>query len=192
MNKEIKSMKKNQVWSLVPKPAGITKTVDCKWVFNTKRDSQGNIDKHKTRLVAKGFAEREGIDYNETFSPVSTKDSKQMILALTAHLDLELHQMDVKTAFLNGDLEEDIYMHQPPGFVKMGKESLICKLNKPIYGLKQSYRQWNKKFDLMTTFGFHENKMDECVYLKINGSKVVFLILYVDDILIASSDLNLF
>ncbi|KAM1415115.1 hypothetical protein ACFX2I_006811 [Malus domestica] len=192
MEEEIDSMLKNKVWSLVPKPAGVTKTVGCKWVFKTKRNSQGNIDKHKARLVGKGFTEREGIDYNETFSPVSTKDSMRVILALTAHFDLELHQMDVKTAFLNGDLEEDIYMHQPPGFVERGKESMIHKLNKSIYGLKQASRQWNKKFDhVMSSFGFRENKMDECVYLKISGSKVVFLVLYVDDILIASSDLTL-
>ena len=125
MDEELESMRKNIVWNLVSKPSGITKTVGCKWVYKTKRDSLGNIDKHKAQLVAKGFTQREGIDYNETFSPVSTKDSMRVILALTAHLDLELHQMDVKTAFLNGELEEDIYMTQPPGFVERGKELMV-------------------------------------------------------------------
>ncbi|KAB2604291.1 retrotransposon protein [Pyrus ussuriensis x Pyrus communis] len=167
MHEELESMEKNNVWSLVPQPPGITKIIGCKWVFKTKRDSQGNLDKHKARLVTKGFTQREGIDYNETFSPVSTKDSMRIILAITAHFDLELHQMDVKMAFLNGDLEEDIYMQQAPGFVERGKEAMVCKLNKSIYGLKQASRQWNKKFDqVMAASGFQENKMDECIYLK--------------------------
>ncbi|KAM1133510.1 hypothetical protein ACFX19_043460 [Malus domestica] len=192
MHEELESMEKNRVWSLVSKPTGTTKIIGCKWVFKTKRDSQGNIDKHKARLVAKGFTQREGIDYNETFSPVSTKDSMRIILALTSHFDLELHQMDVKTAFLNGELEEDIYMQQAPGFVERGKETMVCKLNKSIYGLKQASRQWNRKFDqVMAASGFQENKLDECIYLKVLGAKVIFLVLYVDDILLASSDMSL-
>ncbi|KAM2628345.1 hypothetical protein TB2_001696 [Malus domestica] len=192
MEEELHSMHKNDVWTLVPNDQQVTKVIGCKWVYKTKRDSHGQVDKHKARLVAKGFTQREGFDYNETFSPVSTKDSMRVLLALTAHFDLELHQMDVKTAFLNGDLEEDIYMAQPPGFVERGKESLVCKLNKSIYGLKQASRQWNKKFDqVIMAAGFQENKMDECVYLKVSDSKFIFLVLYVDDILLASSDISL-
>ena len=133
-------MEKNRVWTLVPKPTRIHKLVGWKWVFKTKKDLEGNVDKHKARLVAKGFTQREGVDYNETFSPISTKDSMRIILALTTHFDLELHQMDIKTSFLNGDLEEDIYMSQPLGFVERGKELMVCKLNKSIYGLKQASR----------------------------------------------------
>ncbi|XP_074271616.1 putative mitochondrial protein AtMg00820 [Silene latifolia] len=103
MKEEMESMAKNEVWELVNLPVG-HKAVGCKWVFKTKRDSLGNIERHKARLVAKGFNQKEGIDYNETFSPVSKKDSLRIILALVAHFDLELHQMDVKTAFLNGSL----------------------------------------------------------------------------------------
>ncbi|KAM2921807.1 hypothetical protein COP2_043495 [Malus domestica] len=110
MEEELHSMHKNDVWTLVPNDQQVTKVIGCKWVYKTKRDSHGQVDKHKARLVAKGFTQREGFDYNETLSPVSTKDSMRVLLALTAHFDLELHQMDVKTAFLNGDLEEDIYM----------------------------------------------------------------------------------
>ncbi|KAM1561755.1 hypothetical protein ACFX1Z_004844 [Malus domestica] len=116
----------------------------------------------------------------------------RVIMALTAHFDLELHQMDVKTAFLNGDLYEDIFMVQPPGFVKRGKEDMVCKLQKSIYGLKQASRQWFLKFDqVVTSHGFIENKMDDCIYLKIRGSRFIFLVLYVDDILLASSDRQL-
>ena len=95
--------------------------VGCKWVFKTKRDSHGNIERYKAQLVAKGFTQKDGIDYKETFLPVSKKDSFRIIMALVAHYDLELHQMDVKTAFLNGDLEEDVYMDQPVGFIEEGK-----------------------------------------------------------------------
>ncbi|RVW61719.1 Retrovirus-related Pol polyprotein from transposon TNT 1-94 [Vitis vinifera] len=109
MNEEYKSMQDNKVWELVPLPVGM-KPIGCKWIFKTKRDSNGNVERYKTRLVAKGFTQKEGIDFKETFSPVSTKDSFRIIMALVAHYDLELHQMDVKTAFLNGDIDETIYM----------------------------------------------------------------------------------
>ena len=113
-------------------------------------------------------------------------------MALVDHFDLKLHQMDVKTVFVNESLEEKIYMDQPEGFSIKGKKHMVCKLNKSIYGLKQAYRQWYLKFnDTITSFGFKENTVDRCIYLKVNGSKFIFLILYVDDILLASSDLGL-
>ena len=112
MKDEMESMNANEVWDLVEIPKG-AKIVGCKWVYKTKCDSKGNIKRFKARLVVKGFTQREGIDYNETFSLVSCKDSFRIIMALVAHYDLELHQMDVKTAFLNGDLYENVYMAQP-------------------------------------------------------------------------------
>uniref|UniRef100_A0A2N9IH71 Integrase catalytic domain-containing protein n=1 Tax=Fagus sylvatica TaxID=28930 RepID=A0A2N9IH71_FAGSY len=176
---------------VVDLPEGF-KTVGCKWVFKTKRDCNGNIERHKARLVAKGFTQKGGVDYKETFSPVSKKDSLRIIMALVAHFDLELHQMDVKTAFLNGNLDEEVYMDQPEGFLIKGKEHMVCKLKKSIYGLKQASRQWYLKFnDTITSFGFKENTVDRCIYLKVNGSKFIFLVLYVDDILLASNDLGL-
>ena len=117
------------------------KTVGCKWVYKRKCDSEGNIERYKARLVAKGVTQREGIDYNETFSPVSCKDSFRIIMALVAHYDLELYQMDVKTTFLNEDLYQDVYKAQPKGFVVEGQENLGCHLKKSIYGLKQASRQ---------------------------------------------------
>ena len=189
MEDELQSMSHNGVWILVDKTEDM-KPIGCKWVYKTKRDAEGKIERYKARLVAKGYNQKEGIDYNETFSPVSTKDAFRVIMALTAHFDLELHQMDVKTAFLNGNLEENLYMLQPDGFVE--DEKKVCKLQKSIYGLKQASRQWYLKFDaVITSFGFEENKLDECVYCKISGSHFIFLVLYVDDILLASSDFSL-
>ncbi|KAM5574982.1 hypothetical protein ABKV19_014096 [Rosa sericea] len=189
MEDELQSMSQNGVWILVDKPQEF-KPIGCKWVFKTKRNADGNIERYKARLVAKGYNQKEGIDYNETFSPVSTKDAFRVIMALVAHYDLELHQMDVKTAFLNGDLYEEIYMLQPEGFVE--DDNKVCKLRKSIYGLKQASRQWYLKFDkVITQFGFLENKLDECIYLKTSGSDFILLILYVDDILLASSSVCL-
>ncbi|WVZ17437.1 hypothetical protein V8G54_010419 [Vigna mungo] len=128
MKEELKSMDDNKVWDLVELPDG-SKRVGCKWVFKTKHDSKGNIERYKARLVAKGFTQKDGIDYKETFSPISKKDSLRIVLALVTHYDLELHQMDVKTAFLNGDLEEEVYMDQPEGFTISGKENLGDKFS---------------------------------------------------------------
>ena len=116
MNEEYKSMQNNKVWELVPLQEGV-KPIGCKWIFKTKPDSKGNVESYKARLVAKGYTQKEGIDFKETFSPVSSKDSFREIMALIAHYDLELHQMDVKMAFLNGNIDETIYMVQPKKFV---------------------------------------------------------------------------
>ncbi|KAJ9565087.1 hypothetical protein OSB04_001053 [Centaurea solstitialis] len=191
MNDELKSMADNQVWDLTQLPDG-HKAVASKWIFKTKRDCNGNVERYKARLVAKGFTQKDGIDYKETFSPVSKKDSLRIIMALVAHYDLELHQMDVKTAFLNGELQEEVYMSQPEGYTLKGQEDKVCKLKKSIYGLKQASRQWYLKFnETINAFGFEENVVDPCIYLKISGRKFIFLVLYVDDILLASSDLGL-
>ena len=133
MEDEMRSMSANHVWDLENIPKG-AKTMGCKWVYKIKYDSNGNVEKYKARLVAKGFTQREGIDYNQTFSPVSCKDSFRIIMALVAHFDLELHQINVKTTFLNGDLEENVYMKQPKGFIMEGKEDLGCRLKNPFMG----------------------------------------------------------
>ena len=188
MKEEMESMAKNQVWDLVDLPKWVV-AIGCKWVYKTKTDASGNVERYKARLVAKGFTQKEGIDYHETFSPVSKKDSFRIIMVLVAHFDLELNQMDVKTTFLNGDLEEEVYMKQPEGFDDNSQKA--CKLRKSIYGLKQVSPQWYIKFHkVITSYGFIENLVDQCIYLKVSGSKVIFLILYVDDILLASNDLS--
>ncbi|RDX81975.1 hypothetical protein CR513_37285, partial [Mucuna pruriens] len=139
-----------------PQLPNAVKVIGCKWIFKTKKDSQENIERHKERLVAKGFTQREGIDYTKTFFPVSEKDSLLVILILVAHFDFELHQMNVKITFLNGDLEEEVYMKQPKGFSSSD-----------------------------------EDIIDNCIYFKVSRSKICFLVLFVDDILLVTNNKGL-
>ena len=139
MQNELNSMKDNNVWDQVDLPKNRV-ALKCKWVFKKKIDSDSKVIKHKTRLVAKGFDQKYEIDYNETFCPVVKFESVRTISALAVKHDLKLHQLDVSTAFLNGELQEEVYMMQPNGFQVKGKENLVCKLNKSIYGLKQEPR----------------------------------------------------
>ncbi|KAJ4710363.1 Retrovirus-related Pol polyprotein from transposon TNT 1-94 [Melia azedarach] len=163
MNEEIKFMKDNDVWDLVPLPEGV-KLIGCKWIFKTKRDSKGDVERYKACLIAKGFTQKEDIDYKETFSPISSKDSFRIIMALVAHFNLELQQMDVKTTFLNGDIDETICMVQPENFVSGDPKNMVCKLKKFIYGLKQASRQWYFKFhQVIIPFDFEMNLVDDCL-----------------------------
>ncbi|KAK8631789.1 hypothetical protein V6N13_028568 [Hibiscus sabdariffa] len=188
MRSEMDSMSDNQVWTLVEPPEGI-KPIGCKWVFKKKTDMDGNVQTYKGRLVAKGYRQIHGIDYDETFSPVAMFKSIRILLAIAAFHDYEIWQMDVKTAFLNGKLEEDVYMTQPKGFVTPENAGKVCKLQRSIYGLKQASRSWNLRFnDAIKEFGFIRNEDEPCVYKKFSGSIVSFLILYVDDILIIGND----
>jgi transposase InsO family protein len=190
MQSEIESMFDNKVWSLVDLPKGI-KPIGCKWVYKRKRGMDGKVETFKARLVAKGYTQKEGIDYEETFSPVAMLKSIRILLSIAASLDLEIWQMDVKTAFLNGSLDESIYMMQPEGFIEKGQMEKVCKLQKSIYGLKQASRSWNIRFDqAVKGFGFIQNLDEPCVYKRIKGDKLVFLILYVDDILLIGNDVG--
>jgi hypothetical protein len=189
MDSEIKSMYDNQVWNLVDQQPG-RKTVGCKWIFKKKIDMDGNVSTFKARLVAKGFTQTPGIDYDETFSPVAKIKSIRIMLAIAAFHDYEIWQMDVKTAFLNGKLAEDVYMSQPEGFVDAKFPNGVCKLEKSIYGLKQASRSWNLCFDeKVKEFGFSRSEDESCVYVKASGSIVTFLVLYVDDILLIGNDI---
>jgi hypothetical protein len=159
------------------------KTIRCKWIFKRKEK------RYKARLVAKGYSQIPGIDFNEVFSPVVKHSSIRTLLSIVAMHDYELEQLDAKTAFLHGELEEVIYMDQPEGFVVPGKENLVCRLNKSLYGLKQSPRQWYRRFDsFMISHGFKRSDYDSCVYLKIVNGSTIYLLLYVDDMLIAAKD----
>jgi len=147
-------------------------------------------DKRQESLLRDLLKKKESI--TQTFSLVSKKDSLRFILELVAHFDLELQQMDVKIVFLNGDIEEEVYMKQHGGFSSSDGKHLVCKLKKSIYDLRQAFRQWYLKFHGITSsFGFIENPMDQCIYHKVNGNKVCFLVLYVDDILLAANDWGL-
>ncbi|GJR58873.1 retrotransposon protein, putative, ty1-copia subclass [Tanacetum coccineum] len=189
MNIEMQSMKDNEVWVLVELPPN-GKTVGSKWLFKKKTDMDGAVHTYKARLVAKGYTQTPGIDYEETFSPVADIRAIRILIAIAAYYDYEIWQMDVKTAFLNGYLNEEVYMEQPEGFVNPKYPNRVCKLKRSIYGLKQASRQWNKRFDdEIKKFGFTQNRDEPCVYLKASGSNVTFLILYVDDILIMGNNI---
>ncbi|CAL5356856.1 unnamed protein product [Camellia sinensis] len=188
MDEEIGSLHKNQTWELVQLPKG-KKAIGCKWVHTKKEGIPGKDNiRFKARLVPKGYAQKEGIDYNEVFSPVMKHTFIRILLALVAQFDLELAQLDVKTTFLHGDLEKEIYMSQPDGFEVVGKENWACKLNKSLYGLKQSPRQWYKRFDrFMIEKEYTRSQFDHCVYFrKLPDGSFIYLLLYVDDMLIAS------
>ncbi|CAH1415477.1 unnamed protein product [Lactuca virosa] len=189
MDIEIQSMYDNQVWNLVDNVPG-RKTVGCKWIFKKKTDMDGKVHTYKARLVAKGFTQTHGIDYDETFSPVAKIKSIRVMLSIAAFHDYEIWQMDVKTAFLNGKLAEDVYMNQPEGFVSAEYPNKVCKLEKSIYGLKQASRSWNLCFDEnVKEFGFSRSEDESCVYVRASGSIVSFLVLYVDDILLIGNDI---
>ena len=143
----------------------------------------GSIDKFKVRLVAKGFKQKADLDFFDTFSPVTRITSIRLLIAIVAIFDLKIHQMDVKTAFLNEDLEEEIYMDQPEGFVEPGQESKVCKLTKSLNGLKQAPKQWHEKFDsCMIKNGYKSNECDKCIYYKSWNNLHVIISLYVDNI----------
>ena len=189
MESEIDSMYVNQVWSLVDAPEGVN-PIGCKWVYKKKFGADGQVETYKARLVAKGFRQKQGIDYEETFSPVAMLKSIRIMLAIAAYHDYEIWQMDVKTAFLNGFLEEEVYMSQPEGFISKNKPNQVCKLKRSIYGLKQASRSWNIRFDeTIKRFGFIKNVDEPCIYKKTSGSAIVFLVLYVDDILLIGNDI---
>jgi hypothetical protein len=190
MEDEMCSLLKNNTWVLVKNPQG-QKLIDCKWIFKIKEGEGGDKNvRYKARLVAKGFTQKEGVDYTEIFSPVVKYTTIRCLLALVAHFNWELDQLDVKTAFLYGDLEEEIYMKQPVGFEKGNSEKVVCLLKKSLYGLKQAPRQWYKRFDsFVLKLGFQRSNYDTCLYCRGNGGKnSLYLVLYVDNMLLASYD----
>ena len=140
MNEEYHSLMANDTWDLVPLPKG-RKIVRCKWVYRTKYASNGSVERHKAQLVVKGFSQVERIDYNKTFAPVEKMNSIRLVLSLSTSHKWEVHQMNVKSTFLHGNLKEEIYMEQPPGYVQ-NDSRLVCRLKKYLYGLKQAPRAW--------------------------------------------------
>lgn len=183
MDEEYDSLIENRTW----KPPDGQKVIDNRWVFKLKQNPDGSIDRYKARLVVRGFTQEYGIDYRETFSPVVRFTSVRAILALAASKRMKLKQFDVKTAFLNGELEEDVFMSQPIGYDDgSGK---VCKLIKSLYGLKQASRCWNKKFtSFIGEFNFKALESDPCVFVCENKDGLMVLTIYVDDGLIAAED----
>ncbi|CAK9809135.1 Retrovirus-related Pol polyprotein from transposon TNT 1-94 [Anthophora quadrimaculata] len=181
---ELDAHQKNKTWSLVEKPANV-KVIQCKWVFRIKEEPTGR--RYKSRPCAKGYAQTKGIDYDETFSPTVRYDSIRLLLSVAVQNNLKIIQLDVKTAFLYGELEETIFMTPPEGLVY--EKNMVCKLNKSLYGLKQAPRCWNSKFDsVLKKFGFVNSKADQCVYIGLINNRKCYFCLYVDDGLLFSSD----
>ena len=195
MEDEYRSLLKNKTWELVERPEGVN-IVGNKWVYKLKRNSDGDIDSFKARLIAQGYTQTYGMDYNEVFSPVARTSAIRSILAIANAMNLEIHQMDVRTAFLNGNLDCLVYMEQPQGFVNSQKPDFVCKLRKGICGLKQAARCWNETIDnFLKSRGYNSSAADSCVYMKKveehGNIKFIIILLYVDDLIPVSNDLQL-
>ena len=161
---EMNSLLEHDTWSHTKPPHG-RKIIGSKWVFKIKHDENGEAEWYNCRLVAQGYTQVQGIDYHETFAPVARFGSIRALLAIAAKREMYVHQMDVHTAFWNGNLDEDIYMCQPEGFVVKGKEDMVCHLHRSLYGLKQSPRCWNKELSChLLKSGFQQSKADPCVF----------------------------
>ncbi|KAJ4719028.1 Retrovirus-related Pol polyprotein from transposon TNT 1-94 [Melia azedarach] len=185
MQDEMKSLHENHTFELVKLPKD-KRALKNKWVYRIKQEEYTSQPRYKARLVVKGFSQRKGVDFDEIFSPVVKMSSIRVVLGIAASLDLKIEQMDVKTAFLHGDLDKEIYMKQPEGFKIKGKEDYMCKLKKSLYGLKQEPRQWHKKFEsVMGEQGYRKTSSDHCVFIqKFSDDDFIILLLYVDDMLI--------
>ena len=164
------------------------KAIGLHWIFKLKKNSKGEIERYKARLMAKGYVQKGGIDYNEVFAPVARMDTVRMIIALAAKNLWYVHHLDVKFAFLNGELEETVYVQQPKGFIQEGKEQMVLKLRKSLYGLEQAPRAWNHKLDsCLKMIGFKKCDQDQAVYVLCNSTVTLIVGVCLDDLLITRS-----
>ncbi|KAJ9564153.1 hypothetical protein OSB04_000119 [Centaurea solstitialis] len=188
MQEELAEFIRNNVWLLVPRPRKRT-IIGSKWIFRNKLDEIGTIIRNKARLVAQGYRQEEGIDYDETFALVARLEAIRLFLAFAAHMNFKVYQMDIKNAFLNGKLNEEVYVAQPPGFVDPKFPDHVYKLNKALYGLKQAPRAW---YDTLSTFllskGFVPGKIDSTLFLKKYPKHILLVQIYVDDIIFGSTN----
>lgn len=192
MNEELLALESTNTWTICSLPDGKHK-IGCKWVYRVKLKADGTLERCKARLVAKGYTQQEGIDFIDTFSPVAKMTTVKTLLAVSAAKNWSLTQLDISNAFLNGDLQEEIYMSLPPGYTPKEGESqppnAVCRLNKSLYGLEQASRQWFIKFSTtILSLGFQKSHTDHTLFIKNVGGKYVAVLVYVDDIIIASSN----
>ena len=187
INTEYDALLKNKTWHLVPAPRG-KNVIGSKWVFKVKRKADGSIDRYKARLVALGYRQQYGIDYEDTFSPVVKAAIVRLVLSLAVSRGWSLRQLDVQNAFLHGVLEEEVYMRQPPGYADSRFPNHVCRLDKALYGLKQAPRAWYARLcGKLLWLGFKSSKGDTSLFYYRQGSLVIFVLVYVDDIIVASS-----
>ena len=188
MQAEYNSLIKNKTWQLVEKPSD-KNIIGCKWVFVVKRSPDGAMERCKARLVAHGCSQKFNVVYRETLAPVVRHSTIRLLLALAAKHKLLVNHIDIEAAYLNGDLEDDVYMMQPKMFEDQHHPNKVCKLNKALYGLKQAGREWNRKVnDILREMGFKRCQSDTCVYVKRNDYNVCFIAIYVDDMLLACNN----
>ncbi|KAM6582045.1 hypothetical protein CsatB_009047 [Cannabis sativa] len=187
MNTEYYALKKNNTWILVRLPPG-SQCIGCKWVFRVKENEDGSQTQYKARLVAKGFHQQSGFDFNETFSPVVKPETIRVLLTVAVTKGWTLRQLDFNNAFLNGDLEEEVYMCQPPGFIDSDHPEFVCKLQKALYGLKQAPRAWFAKLSsALLSLGFTHAKSDTSLFIRNLSQHTTYLLVYVDDIIVIGS-----
>ena len=187
MEEELDSIEKIETLEMVTPPPGC-KPIRLKWVYKIKRNSHGDIVRYKARLVAKGYVQKFGIDYEEVFAPVAKMETIRVLLALAAQEGWQFHHMDVKSAFLNGELEEEVYVKQPDGYIKKGREHLVMRLKKALYGLKQAPRAWYTKLDnCLRSFDFTRSSQEHAVYFKRSGTSRLIIGVYVDDLIITGT-----
>ena len=189
---EYDALTRNETWTLESLPKG-RKSVGGKWVFKVKRNADGSIDKYKARYVAKGFTQIEGLDYHETFAPTSKPETIRLILSLAAQEGATLWLMDVKSAFLQASVDEEIYVDQPPGFEELHSDGskLYCRLKKSLYGLKQAGHNWNAELDKwLIDQGFTKSKVDICLYSWKSGDSFIYIVIWVDDVIICGSSID--
>lgn len=191
MDSEFSALLRNKTWHLVPPPRG-KNIIDCKWVYKVKKKADGSIDRYKAHLVSKGFKQRYDIDYEDTFSPVVKAATIRLVLSADVSWGWSLRQLDVQNAFLHGFLEEEVYMRQPPGCADPVMPGHVCKLDKALYGLKQAPRAWYSRLSLkLQSLGFVPSKADTSLFYFRKASHIMFMLVYVDDIIVASSSSSL-
>jgi hypothetical protein len=187
MDDEYNALIENKTWDLVPRPPNVN-VIRSMWIFRHKEKSDGSFERHKARLVGDGAGQQVGIDCGETFSPVVKPATIRTVLSIALSKSWHIHQLDVKNAFLHGELKETVYMYQPLGYKDSARPDYVCRLRKSLYGLKQAPRAWYKRFvDYASSIGFSQSKCDHSLFIYQKDAHMAYLLLYVDDIILTTS-----